>query len=112
MIDDPVLNASSSSTQRNSLVVQSTTSSPSRDRCTPSSAAQKRNSAAKSRSLTASIELAAADENPSSLATAFGSSGSDDPASAPAPSGETAARRSQSTSRAMSRENACAWASS
>src|SRR5580693_360637 len=99
MIDEPVLNESSSSTQWNSLVAQSTTSSPSRDRCTPTIAAQNKNSAAKSRSLTASIEFAAARAKPSSLATALGSSGSDEPASAPDPSGLTDVRRSQSSSR-------------
>ena len=57
MIDDPVAQASSSRAQPNSVDVQSTTSSPSRERWTPSSAAAKQNSAAKSRSLTASMEL-------------------------------------------------------
>src|SRR5271165_6014843 len=98
MIDEPVAYASSISAQPNSCVDQSTTSSPSRDKCTPSSAAMKQNSAAKSRSLTASIELSAALAKPSSAATASGSSGSDDPASAPDPSGLTAARTSQSRS--------------
>ena len=57
MIDDPVAQASSSRAQPNSVDVQSTTSSPSRERCTPSSAAAKQNSAAKSRSLTASMRV-------------------------------------------------------
>ena len=69
MIEEPVAKASSSSTQPNSGEVHSTTSSPSRDRCTPISAATNRNSAAKSRSETASIELAAAAVKPSSWAT-------------------------------------------
>ena len=73
MIDDPVAQASSSRAQPNSVDVQSTTSSPSRERCTPSRAAAKQNSAAKSRSLTASIELSAARSKPSSAATASGS---------------------------------------
>src|SRR6202030_502138 len=77
MIDDPVAYASSISAQPNSCDDHSTISSPSRDRCTPSSAATKQNSAAKSRSLTASIEFSAARAKPSSLATACGSSGSE-----------------------------------
>ena len=88
MIDEPVDHASSSCTQPNSGVAHRMTSSPMRDRCTPSSAATNRNSAAKSRSATASIEFAAGRSKPSSAATASGSSGSDDPASAPAPSGD------------------------
>ena len=44
---------------RTPAVAQSTISSPSRDRCTPISAATNRNSATKSRSLTASIEFGA-----------------------------------------------------
>src|ERR1700751_4156031 len=87
MIEDPVAYASSISAQPNSCDDHSTTSSPSRDRGTPSSPAAKQNSAAKSRSLTASIEFSAADSKPSSAATASGSSGSEEPASAPAPSG-------------------------
>src|ERR1700684_1048398 len=88
MIEDPVAYASSISAQPNSCDDHSTTSSPSLDRCTPSSAAAKQNSAAKSRSLTASIELAAAESKASSGAPACGSTGSDDPASAPEPSGQ------------------------
>src|SRR5215510_5341830 len=102
MIDDPVAYSSSISAQPNSCDVQSTTSSPSLDRCTPASAAAKQNSAAKSRSATASIELAAGTSNPSSAATATGSSASEDPASAPEPSGQIAARRSQSRNLATS----------
>src|SRR5664279_1210531 len=112
MIEEPVAKASSSSTQPNSRVVQSTTSSPSRDRCTPTSAATNSSSATKSRSKTASIEFAAARSKPSSRAVASGSSGTLEPASAPAPSGETAARRSQSFSRSTSRATACTCASS
>ena len=112
MIDEPVANASSSSTQPNSCDVQSTTSSPRRDRCTPISAVTKRNSATKSRSATASIELANDVRKPSSLATATGSSGRPEPASAPAPSGLIAARWSQSRSRSRSRSSGCTWASS
>src|SRR3954468_10209171 len=90
MIDDPVAQASSSRAQPNSVDVQSTTSSPSRERCTPMSAAAKQNSAAKSRSLTPSMELSTARSKPSSAATASGSSGSDEPASGADPYGATA----------------------
>ena len=67
-------------------------------------------SAAKSRAAVPSIELADDEENPSSAATASGSSPSDEPASAPEPYGDTAARRSQSRSRSTSRSSACACA--
>src|SRR3954466_444478 len=70
MIDDPVAQASSSRAQPNSVDVQSTTSSPSRERWTPISAAAKQNSAAKSRSLTPSIELSEARSKPSSAGAA------------------------------------------
>src|SRR5690242_12403524 len=111
MIEDPVAYASSISTQPNSCEDQSTTSSPSRDRCTPVSAAAKQNSAAKSRSATASMEFGAASSKPSSAASTCGSTASDDPASAPDPSGLTAARLSQSRNLPTSRANACTCAS-
>ena len=104
--------ASSISIQPNSCVDQSTISSPRRDRWTPISAAAKQNSAAKSRSETASIEFGAAEAKPSSAANCCGSIGSEDPASAPAPSGLTAALVSQSRSLLTSLVNACTWASS
>ncbi len=85
MIDEPVEYASSSAAQPNSREAHRQTSSPIRERWTPIIAAAKRNSAAKSRSDTASMELAIAPSNPSSAAVASGSSGSDEPASAPAP---------------------------
>ena len=112
MIEEPVAYASSISIQPNSCEDQSTISSPSRDRWTPISAAAKQNSAAKSRSETASIEFGAAAAKPSSAANCCGSIGSEEPASAPAPSGLTAARLSQSRSLLTSRVNACTWASS
>ena len=113
MIDDPVAQASSSRAQPNSVDVQSTTSSPSRERCTPSSAAAKQNSAAKSRSLTASMRVVGgAVEAELGRRPRPGPGGSDEPASAPAPSGLTAVRRSQSCSRSTSRAIECAWASS
>src|SRR2546430_15258361 len=67
MIDDPVANASSSSTQPNSGVAQSTISSPNRDRGTPTSAATKRNPATKSPSETAPLQLGPADSQPTSF---------------------------------------------
>ena len=56
----------------------------------------KRASATKSRSDTASIELAALDLKPSAFAVPSGASGKDEPASAPEPSGLTDVRVSQS----------------
>ena len=57
---------SSSTAQPNSRDAHRQISSPRRDRCTPTIAATNRNSATKSRSLTASIELAIAPVKPSS----------------------------------------------
>ena len=65
-IDEPVVKASPSVAKLNSAEVQSTSSSPMRERCTPSSATSKSDSATKSRSLTASIEFANGASNPSS----------------------------------------------
>ncbi len=59
MIDEPVENASPTVHQPNSEEAHSTTSSHSRERCTAVVAAAARNSTAKSRSATASIELSA-----------------------------------------------------
>ena len=113
MIDEPVANASSSSTQPNSCEVHSTTSSPRRDRCTPISAATNRNSATKSRSATASIEFGAAAVKPSSLATC-------DRVQRQRRAGQRAGAErarprpgaSQSRSRSRSRSSGCTWASS
>ncbi len=69
----------------------------------PSIAMSKRVSATKSRSLTASMELAIGAENPRSSAVTFGKIGSDVPASAPAPSGETFMRSFASKRRSTSR---------
>ena len=99
MIEDPVAKASSSFAQPNSCDVHSTTSSPRRERWMPIIAVANKNSATKSRSLTASIEFAHGSIEAELAAVACGSSGSDEPASAPAPSGEYAVRRSQSRSR-------------
>src|ERR1700709_2567020 len=90
MIDEPVAQASSSRAQPNSDDVQSTTSSPSRDRWTPSRAGTKQNSAAKSRSLTASMLLSEARSKPSSAASAPASSDSEQPAISQDPSARPA----------------------
>src|SRR6478752_4402107 len=86
-------------------------SSANRDRLTPIMDRTKAASAAKSRAAVASIELSAAASKPSSSAIASGSSPSDDPASAPDPYGDTAARLSKSASRSTSRSSGCACAS-
>ena len=74
-----------------------------RDRWMPISARSKTASATKSRSLTASRLLSNTPAKPRSAAFPSGSMGSDDPANAPAPSGDTSRRRSVSISRSMSR---------
>ncbi len=98
IIELPVACASSSTANPNSDDVHSTHSSPSRERCTPRSARSNNASATKSRSLTASSEFSNAAAKPRSAAVPWGSSGNDDPASAPAPKGDTS-RRSMVTSR-------------
>ena len=111
MIEDPVEYASWSLTKPASLVAQKMTSSEMRDRSTPTIAATHANSAYTSRAAVPSIEFHTADSKPSSAATAFGSRPREEPARAPEPYGETAARASQSTSRCRSRANAQACAS-
>ena len=86
------------------------TSSAHREMSTASMASTKASSAAKSRDAVPSIEFSDAEVKPSSAATAAGSKPSDEPASAPDPYGETAARRSQSRIRSTSRTSACACA--
>ena len=68
-------------------------------RCTPSNARAKRVSATKSRSATASRLLSKTAPNSRYVAVAAGSSGNDEPASAPAPSAETSVRTRASRSR-------------
>ena len=87
IIDDPVAKASSRLRNPNSEDDQSTTSSPIRLRWTPRRARTNRASATKSRSLVTSSEFSNTAPNPRSRAVAAGSSGSDEPASAPAPAG-------------------------
>ena len=92
IIELPVAYESCNVTKPNSSVAHSTISSPMRDRCTLRSAKSNSASATKSRSLTASSEFSNRRANPRSSATPSGSSGSDEPASAPAPSGDTSRR--------------------
>ena len=106
MIDDPVDQASSSLAQANSRDDHKHISSPRRDKCTPIKATTNKNSATKSRSLTPSIEFSTTPSKPSSAATATGSSLIEEPAKAPLPIGDFAARLSQSCSRSRSRAKA------
>ena len=103
MSELPVAKESSSSMKPNSRVVQSTISSPRRERCTAESAQAKQSSMAESRSETASSELRVTPSRPRSRATRSRSSFSVVPASAPEPSGEMAARRRTSAKRSRSR---------
>ena len=78
---------------------------------TPTIAVTKANSATKSRAAVPSIEFGVDPVKPRSFATASGSRPRLEPASAPAPYGESAATRaSQSRSRATSRTSGQAWA--
>ena len=74
-------------------------------------AATNANSATTSREAVPSIEFSTGRSKPESAATAAGSSPSEEPASAPEPYGEAAARTSQSRNRSTSRSNGQAWAS-
>ena len=109
-MDDPVAYASSRIAKPNSSLVHSTHSSPMRERCTPMSDRTNRYSATWSRSLTASSEFANGAAKPNLAALNPGSTGSDDPARAPAPRGEMSARESASLMRSMSRRRAHACA--
>src|SRR5665213_2114950 len=105
-IDEPVAYSSLKTAKLNSVDVHKTNSSPIRERCTPNSAMSKSVSATKSRSLTASREFVKAVVNPSTSATKDGSIGSEVPARAPAPSGDTFMRSRASKSRSTSRNSA------
>ncbi len=85
MIELPLENSSAIRTKANCGVDQRTSSSARRDRWTAAIAAAARNSRAKSRSETASIELAMGRAKPSSAAVAARSIGKLVPASAAAP---------------------------
>ena len=105
MIELPVQKRSGILTKPKRGLIQSTSSSAKRDRCTIARAAQAANSMAKSRSETASSEFSATPSKPSSRATRSRSMGKVVPASAAAPSGSTLTRLRQSASRARSRSS-------
>ena len=86
------MNLSDSLTRPVSGEVQMTISSASRDRCTDVIAAAARTSMTKSRSETASSELAIGRSKPSAFAVMSRSSANDVPASAAAPSGDSLSR--------------------
>jgi len=88
MIEEPDVNLSLSRTSPTSGEVQITISSAKRDRCTDAIAAADNVSSTKSRSETASSELAIGRSKPSVLAVASRSIGNDVPASAAAPRGD------------------------
>ena len=83
-------------------------SSEKRLKCSIISAAKKRNSATKSRSLTASMLLGLMAPKPRSVASATRSMPKGLPASAPLPSGITSASAFACAKRLMSRMNICA----
>ena len=93
MIELPVVNASDSRMKRHGALHQITISSAKRDRCIAEIAAAPRNSSAKSRSDTASSELAVGRSKPSACAVIARSIGNDVPASAALPSGHSFSRR-------------------
>src|SRR5690606_9528797 len=95
--DDPVATESASLAQPNSEVVHRTISSARRERWSIVWVALNAYSATKSRDATASSVFDMTRSKPRASAVAFRSSGNDDPALAPAPSGdsETRARRSE-----------------
>ena len=88
MIEEPVVNLSDSRTSPTSGEVQITISSAKRDRCIDVIDAADRVSSTKSRSETASSELAIGRSKPSAFAVALRSIGKEVPASAAAPSGD------------------------
>src|SRR5919108_210155 len=108
---DQVANESSIVTQPSDSSENRATSAARRDRCVAQIDAQARNSCTTSRSLTASIEFSNRASNPSRPAVASWSSLSVDVAIAPAPSGETLARRRHPPNRSRSRTRAHACAS-
>ena len=100
---DPVVNASGSTKNPNSGEESQMRSSARRERWVWSCAPAKTNSAAKSRSMTASSALGENASNPRSRASASRSRGTAVPASAPEPSGSTLTRRRASPRRSWSR---------
>src|ERR1700730_2301554 len=92
MIEEPVVYLSLSRTSPTKGEVQITISSAKRDRCTEAIAAADRASSTKSRSETASSELAIGRSKPSAFAVASRSIGNEVPANAAAPSGDSLRR--------------------
>ena len=107
---DPVLCRSGSLANPNSAMAHSTTSSARRDRCVPRIEHAARNSSAKSRSETASIELTNVPSNPSRSAIASTGRAMVEPASAPAPRAQTleVARAPRNRPASRARGSACA----
>ncbi len=103
MIEEPVVNLSESRTRPTSGDVQITISSAKRDMCTAAIEAADSVSSTKSRSDTASSELAIGRSKPSALAVAWRSIGNEVPASAAAPSGDSFNRLRASANRPRSR---------
>ena len=108
MIEDPVEYASSNFAQPNSEELHNVHSSPMREMWTPIRAMMNRASAAKSRSMTASMLFGTTPANPRSAAVFSGCRGKEEPANAPDPRGEKFVRFSQSEMREISRAQACA----
>ena len=105
MIDEPVEKESDRRTKENCGVDQMTISSASRERCVAQIEAIERNSSAKSRSETLSMELRVGSRKPSALAVMDLSIGKPVPASAAAPSGLSSSRSTASRTRDRSRAN-------
>ena len=110
IIDEPVENASSSSTNLNSHEHHIIISSLKRERCTITSESAEASSMQKSLSETPSSELRLTLSKPRRSATIFLSSGYVVPASAPEPSGKTFMRFLTSARRSKSRRSICAYA--
>ncbi len=103
IIEEPVVNLSDSLTSPVSGDDQITISSASRDRCTAVIDAAASVSIAKSRSDTASSELADGRSKPSAFAVMSRSRSNEVPASAPEPSGDSLSRLRASANRPRSR---------
>ena len=111
MILLPVVKASDNSTNPNSLEFQMTSSSENRLRCIISKAEALQNSAAKSRSATASMLLWEISGNFKSLAVYWRSIGKLVPANAAEPKGMTLILFRASRKRSLSRRSISAYAS-
>src|SRR6185369_1231234 len=101
----PLVKRSEKRMKENGALDQMMNSSARRDRCTAQIEAVLKNSSAKSRSETESIELAVGRAKPSRLAVSARSIEKEVPASAAAPSGHSSARLRRSLIRPRSRPN-------